>query len=65
MTRAELEEYVDELEDAIEDAVGALGEDDPDRALKILGEYVDPREEADQEEEPEEESEEDECGEEE
>ena len=65
MTRAELEEYVEELEGAIDGAYSALGEADPDRALEILGEYVEPEEEADQEEEPEEGSEEDEGGEEE
>ncbi len=54
MTKAELEEYVDELERAIENAVGALDEYDFKQAKAILDEYVEEEEPEAGEEEPEE-----------
>ena len=51
MTKAELEEYVEELEDAIQNAYVALVEnDDHAKAEKILGEYVEEDEEEAEEE---------------
>ncbi len=40
MTKAELTEYLEELEGAIDSAVEALEADDPDKAMKILSEYT-------------------------
>ena len=39
MTKAELEEYVEELEDVIDQALDAFEDDDPDEAEKVLAEY--------------------------
>ncbi len=57
MTKQELEEYTEELEGAIENAVDALNEYDFKGAKAILDEYVE-EEESEEEEEPEEEPEE-------
>jgi len=40
MTKVELEEYVTELERAIEDALEALEDGNRDRSREILSEYV-------------------------
>lgn len=61
MTKVELEEYVEELEDAVDGAYRALAEDDPDRALGILKNYAEDEEEA-QEEAPDEGVEEEDAG---
>lgn len=44
MTKAELEEYVQELEDAIEGAQDALDDDKPKKAQRILSEYIEEEE---------------------
>lgn len=44
MTKAELEEYADELEGVIQEAYEALDGGDQDRATAILAEYVDAEE---------------------
>ena len=48
MTKAELEEYSQELETAIQEAYDALQEDDADRATTILADYVGSEDEGDQ-----------------
>ncbi len=50
MTKVELEEYVDELEDAITAALDALEDDNQAKAEKILGEYAEEDEEEAEEE---------------
>ncbi len=55
MTKSELEEYVQELEDAIEEAYAALDDDKLQRARRILSEYIEEEEEPEGEEEGEEE----------
>lgn len=40
MTKSELEEYAGELEGVIDEAYSALQDDDPDRAMSLLAEYV-------------------------
>lgn len=48
MTKAELEEYAAELEGVIQETYEAIQDDDPDRALGLLAEYVEPDEETEE-----------------
>ncbi len=51
VTKAELEEYVEELEGTIEDAFEALEADRPRKAKKILAEYIEEQDEPEEKEE--------------